>query len=545
MILPRINPLKTKSWSELKKHFNEIKSQTISQFFANDSNRFKKFSIKFGDLLLDFSKNRLTEKTLEIFDKLAQEVKLDDAIKLYFNGEKINETEKRAVLHTAVRDQSDNEIIHDGENIIKKIKSERERVFKFSNEIISGNYLGYSGKKISTIVNIGIGGSDLGPKMVTEALEFYRNHLKIKFISNVDGDHVHSLLEVLDPETTVFIIVSKSFSTQETITNGETIKKWFIEKTNKKAVSKHFVAVSNNLNKTKDFGISGDKIFPMNDWVGGRFSLWSSAGITIALAIGPDNFQELLDGAMDIDYHFKKTEFKNNIPKMLAMISIWYNNFWNSETEAIIPYTEYLRSLPAYLQQSVMESNGKNVSRSGEKTNYQTSPIIWGSSGTNSQHAFFQHIHQGTKLIPVDFIGFKNSLFKNSEHQKKLLANLIGQADALMKGKKREEVKKEFISQKTSIDEIEFLTPYKIFEGNKPSNAIIFDKITPKNIGRLIAIYEHKIFVQGIIWNIFSYDQWGVELGKQLATNVLKNIKSEKGNKENLDPKSLVSFLFN
>ena len=537
MTLPKINPLKTKSWGELINHFNKIQSKPISHFFANDSNRFENFSIKFDDILLDYSKNRINNETLEIFEKLTEEIKLEDAIKSYFNGEKINETEKRAVLHTAIRNQNNEKLIHDGINIMEKIKIERQRVFKFSNEIINGNYLGFSGKKISTIVNVGIGGSDLGPKMITESLRFYRNHLNIKFISNVDGDHVLDLLEVLDPETTVFVIVSKSFTTQETLTNGETIKKWFIEKTNKQAVSKHFVAVSNNLKKTKDFGISSDKIFPINDWVGGRFSLWSSAGITITLAIGTDNFQELLNGALEIDNHFKTAEFKNNIPKILAMIGIWYTNFWNAETEAIVPYTEYLRSLPAYLQQSVMESNGKSVNRKGEKTNYQTSPIIWGASGTNSQHAFFQHIHQGTKLIPVDFIGFKNPLFKNIEHHKKLLANLIGQVNALMKGKNKYEVEKELASTQMTKDEINFLTPYKVFEGNKPSNTIIFDKITPKNIGRLIAIYEHKIFVQGIVWNIFSYDQWGVELGKELANTILK-----KKNQNN--SLSLESYLF-
>ena len=537
MTLPRINPLKTKSWEDLKNHFNKIKATSISDLFVNDPNRFKNFSIDFGDLLLDFSRNRINDKTLDIFEKLTEEIKLSDAIKSYFNGEKINETEGRGVLHTAVRSQSNNKLFHDGVNIIEKIKTERERVFKFSNEIITGNYLGFSGKKISTVVNVGIGGSDLGPKMVTEALEFYRNHLNIKFISNVDGDHIHGLLEVLDPETTLFIIVSKSFKTQETLTNGETIKRWFIKKTNKDAVSKHFVAVSNNLDKTKDFGISSDKIFPMNDWVGGRFSLWSSAGITIALAIGQDNFQELLSGAQEVDYHFKTAKFRDNIPKILAMIGVWYTNFWNAETEAVVPYTEYLRSLPAYLQQSVMESNGKSVNRDGEKINYQTSPVIWGASGTNSQHAFFQHIHQGTKLIPVDFIGFKNSLFKNTEHQKKLLANLIGQVDALMKGKNKDEVEKELKSKKMNEDEIKFLTPYKVFEGNKPSNTMIFEKITPKNIGRLIAIYEHKIFVQGIVWNIFSFDQWGVELGKELADKILQkdNLKSSS---------SLESYLF-
>ena len=537
MTLPRINPLKTKSWEDLKNHFNKFKGTSISDLFVNDPNRFKNFSINLGDLLLDFSRNRINNETLDIFEKLAEEIKLNDAIKSYFNGEKINETEGRGVLHTAVRNQSNNKLIHDGVNIIEKIKTERERVFKFSNEIITGNYLGFSGKKISTIVNVGIGGSDLGPKMVTEALEFYRNHLNIKFISNVDGDHIHGLLEVLDPETTLFIIVSKSFKTQETLTNGETIKRWFIKKTNKDAVSKHFVAVSNNLDKTKDFGISSDKIFPMNDWVGGRFSLWSSAGITIALAIGQDNFHELLSGAQEVDYHFKTAKFRDNIPKILAMIGVWYTNFWNAETEAVVPYTEYLRSLPAYLQQSVMESNGKSVDRDGEKINYQTSPVIWGASGTNSQHAFFQHIHQGTKLIPVDFIGFKISLFKNTEHQKKLLANLIGQVDALMKGKNKDEVEKELKSKKMNKDEIKFLTPYKVFEGNKPSNTMIFEKVTPKNIGRLIAIYEHKIFVQGIVWNIFSFDQWGVELGKELADKILQkdNLKSSS---------SLESYLF-
>ena len=537
MTLPRINPLKTKSWEELKNHFNKIKGTSISDLFINDPNRFKNFSTNFGNLLLDFSRNRINDETLDIFEKLAEEIKLSDAIKSYFNGEKINETEGRGVLHTAVRNQSNNKLIHDGVDIMEKIKTERERVFKFSNEIITGNYLGFSGKKISTIVNVGIGGSDLGPKMVTEALEFYRNHLNIKFISNVDGDHIHGLLKVLDPETTLFIIVSKSFKTQETLTNGETIKKWFIEKTNKDAVSKHFVAVSNNLDKIKDFGISSDKIFAVNDWVGGRFSLWSSAGITIALAIGQDNFQELLIGAQEVDYHFKTAKFRDNIPKILAMIGVWYTNFWNAETEAVVPYTEYLRSLPAYLQQSVMESNGKSINREGEKINYQTSPVIWGASGTNSQHAFFQHIHQGTKLIPVDFIGFKNSLFKNTEHQKKLLANLIGQVDALMKGKNKDEVEKELRSKKMNTDKIKFLTPFKVFEGNKPSNTMIFEKVTPKNIGRLIAIYEHKIFVQGIVWNIFSFDQWGVELGKELADKILQkdNLKSSS---------SIESYLF-
>ena len=536
MTLPKINPLKTNSWQDLENHFDEIKNQTISNFFANNSKRFKKFSIKAKGLLLDYSKNRINGKTLEIFEKLAEEIELDDAINSYFKGGKINETERRAVLHTAIRNKSDDKLILDGVDIREKIKIERERIYNFSKEIIAGDYLGFSGKKISTIVNVGIGGSDLGPKMVTEALEFYRNHLHIKFISNIEGDHIHSLLEILDPETTVFILVSKSFTTQETLTNGETIKKWFIGKTNKDAVSKHFVAVSNNLKKTKEFGISSDKIFPMNDWVGGRFSLWSSAGITITLAIGPDNFQELLNGAEEIDNHFKTAEFKNNIPKILAMIGVWYTNFWEADTEAIVPYSEYLKSLPAYLQQSVMESNGKSINRKGEKINYQTSPIIWGASGTNSQHAFFQHIHQGTKLIPVDFIGFKNSLFKNSEHQKKLLANLIGQVNALMKGKNKDEVGKELASKKMHVDEINFLTPYKVFDGNKPSNTIIFDKVTPKNIGRLIAIYEHKIFVQGIIWNIFSYDQWGVELGKELADEILKN--------DNKNPSSLENYLF-
>ena len=536
MALPKINPLKTKSWGDLKKHFDEIKGYTISHFFDNDSTRFESFSIKFGDLLVDYSKNRISDKTLEIFEKLAEEIKLDDAIESYFGGDKINETERRAVLHTAVRSQSDGTLILDGIDIMEKIKTERERVFKFTNEVINGDYLGFSGKKISTIVNVGIGGSDLGPKMVTEALKFYKNHLNIKFISNIDGDRIHSLLEVLNPETTLFIIVSKSFKTQETLTNGETIKKWFIKKTNTDAISKHFVAISNNLDKTKDFGISSDKTFPMNDWVGGRFSLWSSAGITIALAIGQDNFEELLGGAQEIDYHFKTAKFKDNIPKVLALIGIWYTNFWNAETEAIVPYTEYLRSLPAYLQQSVMESNGKSINREGEKINYQTSPIIWGASGTNSQHAFFQHIHQGTKLIPVDFIGFRNSLFGNTEHQKKLLANLIGQVNALMKGKNKNEVEEELVSKKINEDEIKFLTPYKVFEGNKPSNTMIFDKVTPKNIGRLIAIYEHKIFVQGIVWNIFSYDQWGVELGKELADEILK--------KKNLSLSSLENYLF-
>lgn len=444
----------------------------------------------------------------------------------YFEGKKINATEQRAVQHTALRTPSDQKIILDGENIIEDIQSVKQKIKSFCSKIISGNHKGYSGKAITDIVNIGIGGSDLGPVMITEALEFYKNHLKIHFISNVDGDMIHQKLKELNPETTLFVIVSKTFTTQETISNATTARSWFIKNANESDVYKHFVAASSNIPNVIDFGISEENIFPLWDWVGGRFSLWSAVGLTIALSIGFEQFEELLEGAHEMDVHFKETPFEKNIPVVLGLLSIWYNNFHKVETEAIIPYSQYLHRLPAYLQQGIMESNGKGVDRNGDKINYQTGTIIWGESGSNSQHAFFQLIHQGTKLIPTEFIGFKNPLFKDQDHHDKLMANFFAQTEALMNGKTSSEVLLELSAKSLSKETVDALAPFKEFPGNKPTTTLLIEKLTPKSLGALVAMYEHRIFVQGIVWNIYSYDQWGVELGKQLAGTILKEIKS-------------------
>ena len=402
----------------------------------------------------------------------------------------------------------------------------KEQIKRFSEAIISGKKKGYTGKAFTDVVNIGIGGSDLGPAMVTEALKFYKNHLKLHFVSNVDGDHAQEILKELNPETTLFVVVSKTFTTQETLSNATTIKSWFLKHATQKDIAAHFAAVSTNTEKIAEFGIAQENVFPMWDWVGGRFSLWSAVGLSIALAVGYENFNELLQGANKMDVHFKETPFKENIPVTLALLSVWYNNFYNAETEAIIPYTQYLSRFSAYLQQGIMESNGKSVDRSGTKVNYETGTIIWGEPGTNSQHAFFQLIHQGTKVIPTDFIGYKYSLHGDISHHNKLMANFFAQTEALMNGKTEEEVEYELKSSGLTQNEINMLTPFKVFEGNKPTNTIFINKLTPKSLGALIAMYEHKIFVQGIIWNIFSFDQWGVELGKQLAKNTLKDIEN-------------------
>ena len=402
--------------------------------------------------------------------------------------------------------------------------SVKNKIKAFSNEIISGNRVGFSGKKFTDIVNIGIGGSDLGPAMVVEALQFYKNHLNLHFVSNVDGDHVNEILKKINPETTLFVIVSKTFTTQETLSNAETIRAWFLQSAQQSDVGKHFVAVSTNIQKVTDFGIDSQNIFPMWDWVGGRFSLWSAVGLSIALAVGYDHFQELLDGAHEMDDHFKNTEFEQNIPVVLALLSIWYNNFFGAESEALIPYTQYLQKLAPYLQQGIMESNGKSIDRNGNPVDYQTGTIIWGEPGTNSQHAFFQLIHQGTKLIPTDFIGFVHSLHGNQDHHDKLMSNFFAQTEALLNGKTQAQVEAEFQKQGLSPQTAHFLLPFKVFTGNKPTNTILINKLTPKSLGSLIALYEHKIFVQGVIWNIFSYDQWGVELGKQLANSILEEI---------------------
>ncbi|HEX8562304.1 MAG TPA: glucose-6-phosphate isomerase [Flavobacterium sp.] len=526
MALPTINPTTTKAWQNLQDHFEKMKEIAMADLFRSDSSRTEKFHLKWNDILLDYSKNRIDAETIDLLLQLANEMKLEEAILQYFNGEKINQTENRAVLHTALRVPNGVSIDVDGENVISDVYHVKDQIKTFTAEIISGNKTGYSGKPFTDVVNIGIGGSDLGPAMVVEALKFYKNHLKVHFVSNVDGDHVHEVLKTLNPETTLFVIASKTFTTQETLTNSETIRKWFLESAKQQDVEKHFVAVSTNISKVTEFGINADNIFPMWDWVGGRFSLWSAVGLSIALAVGYTNFDKLLSGANKMDNHFKSADFNENMPVLLALLSIWYNNFFGAESEALIPYTQYLQKLAPYLQQGIMESNGKSVGRDGKRVNYQTGTIIWGEPGTNSQHAFFQLIHQGTKLIPADFIGFIKSLHGDQEHHDKLMSNFFAQTEALLNGKTAEQVEAELEKQGITGIEADYLRPFKVFEGNKPTNTILVDKLTPESLGELIALYEHKIFVQGVIWNIFSYDQWGVELGKQLAGSILSEMKA-------------------
>ena len=534
MTLIKKNPKTLDSWKKLQSNFNNLSQKKLADYFTEDPNRLDNLSIIWKSFYVDFSKNLLDKSTLKLLIQLAKESGLKEAISSYFEGEKINETEERAVLHTALRKTSPTPVVFEGKDIVPDISTVNDQMFAFAKKIISGEWKGYSGKTISHIVNIGIGGSDLGPAMVTEALEFYKNHLTITFVSNVEGDHVEEIIKQIDPETTLFIVVSKSFTTQETLSNANAIRKWFLTHAPESAIRKHFIAVSSSLEKVTAFGISEKNIFSMNDWVGGRFSLWSSVGLSICLSVGPDNFKKLLEGAGAMDDHFRSSNFKENIPVILALITVWYNNFWEAETEAIIPYSQYLRSFPAYLQQGIMESNGKGVDRNGKPVDYQTGNIVWGASGTNAQHAFFQLMHQGTKLIPADFIGFAKPLHEGNDHHDKLMSNFFAQTQALMQGKSAQKVTDELKSQGKSYAEIEKLLPFKVFEGNKPSNTIFIDQLTPFNMGALIALYEHRIFVQGVIWNIFSYDQWGVELGKQLANNILNDF--DRDNLDHHDP---------
>ena len=528
MALPTINPTTTNAWKKLNEHYAQMKNVSMSEMFANDVSRAEKFHIQWEDFLVDYSKNIINQDTMNLLQDLANEVNLKSAIDSYFSGENINQTEDRAVLHTALRAPKTAKILVDDVNVIPEIFEVKNKIKTFSNEVISGERKGYTGKAFTDVVNIGIGGSDLGPAMVVEALQFYKNHLNVHFVSNVDGDHVHEIIKKLNPETTLFVIVSKTFTTQETLTNSETIRTWFLQSAKQEEVAKHFVAVSTNIQKVTHFGINPNNIFPMWDWVGGRFSLWSAVGLSISLAVGFDNFDDLLKGANEMDEHFKTADFDKNIPVVLALLSIWYNNFFGAESEALIPYTQYLQKLAPYLQQGIMESNGKSVGRDGKQVNYQTGTLIWGEPGTNSQHAFFQLIHQGTKLIPTDFIGFVKPLYGNQDHHDKLMSNFFAQTEALLNGKTEGQVKAEFEKQNITTEKAAFLLPFKVFKGNKPTNTFLIEKLTPKNLGSLIALYEHKIFVQGIIWNIFSYDQWGVELGKQLANSILDEIHDSK-----------------
>ena len=493
-----VNPTTTEAWKKLTTHFSEIKDVHMMDIFDQEPDRNQQYKIKCNEIQFDYSKNRINRKTLVLLNELANEVGLKQAIQLQFEGFNINQTEDRAVLHSALRDFN---------HMKPEVKKALQKMKAFSNSVIKGKWKGYTNKTITDVVNIGIGGSDLGPKMVVNALQYYNNHLNVHYVSNVDGDHVAETLKGLDRETTLFIIVSKTFTTQETLANATTIKNWFLKDASQLDIEKHFVAVSSNIEKAVNYGITEENIFPMWDWVGGRFSLWSSVGLSICCAVGYSNFEDLLKGAHEMDLHFKNEEFTNNIPVLMGLISIWYNNFYHCETEAIIPYNQYLDKFVPYLQQAVMESNGKEIDRNGTPVNYQTGAIIWGNVGTNSQHAFFQLLHQGTKMIPIDFIGFKESLHGNEYQHKLLMANFYGQSESLLEG-----------TYKQNINNI-----YKTFKGNKPSNALLINQLTPKNLGSLIALYEHKLFVQGIVWNIFSYDQWGVELGKKNANKILNS----------------------
>jgi len=543
--MKNINPTQTEAWAKLRSQFEAIKSQEMKQMFAEDPNRFKEFRIEWEDFYVDFSKNRINKEVQQSLTELARECDLDAAITSYFKGDAINQTENRPVLHTALRAKENDEILVDGNNVMPEVFAAKQKMKQFSEAIISGSKKGYTGLAFTDVVNIGIGGSDLGPVMITESLKFYKNHLNVHYISNVDGDHVHQTLKDLNPETTLFLVVSKTFTTQETLSNANTARNWFKKHAPATGVAKHFVAVSTNLERVTEFGIDPENVFPLWDWVGGRFSLWGAVGLSVCLAVGYDQYQELLDGAYEMDEHFKNEDFEKNIPVQLAMLSIWYNNFFKAESEAVIPYTQYLQKLPSYLQQAIMESNGKSVDRNGNPVDYQTGNIIWGEPGTNSQHAFFQLIHQGTKLIPADFIGFKSSLFGDKDHQDKLMANYFAQTEALLMGKTSDAVQAEFDAKRLSKEDSDKLKPFKVFEGNKPTTSILIDKLTPKSLGKLVAMYEHKIFVQGVVWNIFSYDQWGVELGKQLATSILDEIEKSDVLDHDNSTKMLLKYYLN
>ncbi|MDH7446176.1 glucose-6-phosphate isomerase [Aquimarina sp. 2201CG14-23] len=544
MALPTINPTTTKAWGALQDHYENIKNTHLKDLFTQSPERATKFSIAWNDFYVDYSKNRIDETTKKLLIDLAKEVQLDKAIQSYFAGELINETEDRAVLHSALRVPSNRVIQLDNKNVVSEVSDVKNKIEVFCDKVINGELKGYTNKSFTDIVNIGIGGSDLGPAMITESLEYYKNHLKVHFISNVDGDHVHQNLKSLNPETTLFVVVSKTFSTQETLSNATTARNWFTKQASQEAVSNHFVAVSSNIPNVTKFGIAEENIFPLWDWVGGRFSLWSAVGLSISLSAGYKNFEALLEGAHEMDEHFRTTNFEENIPVILGMLSIWYNNFFGAESEAIIPYSQYLHRLPAYLQQGIMESNGKSVDRNGDQIDYQTGTIIWGEPGTNAQHAFFQLIHQGTKLIPAEFIGFKHSLFEDKDHQDKLMANFFAQTEALMNGKTEAEVLEELQSKNLPKDKLKQLVPFKIFTGNKPTTTVLINKLTPKSLGALISMYEQRIFVQGVVWNIFSYDQWGVELGKQLATKILNEIESSQVSSHDSSTKTLLKKYF-
>jgi len=526
-MLPNNNPTATVAWRKLELQFLTLQATHMRELFAVDPHRFSRLHVKFEDILVDYSKNLIIEETIKDLIELANEVELKDAIVAMFNGMKINQTEGRSVLHVALRNRSNKPILTDGEDVMPEINKVLEQMKQFCSRLLDGSWKGYTGKSITDIVNIGIGGSDLGPYMVTEALRPYWKNIKPHFVSNVDGTHIAETLKNLNTETTLFIIASKTFTTQETMTNAETARSWLLEKSSGKGdVAKHFVAVSTNKTEVTKFGIAAENMFVFWDWVGGRYSLWSSIGLSIACTIGFENFEKLLEGAHAMDNHFKDEPFEKNVPVLLALLGIWYNNFFGTASEAILPYDQYLHRFAAYFQQGNMESNGKSTDRNGEPVSYQTGPIIWGEPGTNGQHAFYQLIHQGTKIIPCDFLAPAISQNPIGDHHQKLLSNFFAQTEALMKGKTEEEVEEELTKAGMGDENVSLHTPFRVFEGNRPTNSIMFKQLTPRTLGSLIAMYEHKIFVQGVIWNIYSFDQWGVELGKVLAKKILPELSS-------------------
>jgi glucose-6-phosphate isomerase len=528
-MLPRIDPTKTLAWTALGAHASEIRSMSLPLLFEKDQDRFATFSAEHDGILLDYSKNLVTGETMDLLFDLAEETRLGEAIEAFFTGEAINETEDRAVLHTALRNLSGGPVMVAGRDVMPDIRRVLDQMKTFADRVNAGAWRGWTEKPVTDIVNIGIGGSDLGPVMVTEALRpCWNPRLTPHFVSNVDGAQIATILAGLDPETTLFLVASKTFTTQETMTNAETARRWFLDAArDERHIARHFAALSTNARAVTDFGIDPANMFAFWDWVGGRYSLWSAIGLSIACAVGFDRFRELLEGAESMDRHFRETSFEENLPVILGLLGVWYNNFLDAESHAILPYDQSLHRFAAYLQQGDMESNGKSVDRDGKRIAYQTGPIIWGEPGTNGQHAFYQLIHQGTKLIPCDFIAPAVSHHPIGRHHPILLSNFFAQTQALMKGKTRDEVVEELRGAGMSEEEIERHAPFRIFSGNKPTNAILFPRLTPRTLGALIAMYEHKIFVQGALWNIFSFDQWGVELGKQLAKRILPELEND------------------
>ncbi len=526
-MLKRVNPTSTESWRRLKAHWEEMRGVHMKQLFAEDSTRFESFAMSHGDLLVDYSKNLITRETMELLVELARECELEDAIEKMFSGVRINETENRAVFHVALRNRSGAPMELEGQDVMPQVQAVLSKMKTFCARVQSGEWKGYTGKPITDLVNVGIGGSDLGPFMVTECLKPYAvPGLKVHFVSNVDGTHLAETLKNISPETTLFMIASKTFTTQETMANAYSAREWFLKQAQEEEhVSRHFVAISTNAEKVEAFGIDRDNMFEFWDWVGGRYSLWSAIGLSIACYLGFENFEELLEGAHAMDLHFRKAPLEKKLPVILALLGIWYVNFFGAETEVILPYDQYMHRFPAYFQQGNMESNGKSVDRGGKKVSYHTGPIIWGEPGTNGQHAFYQLIHQGTRLVPADFLAPALSHNPLGDHHLMLLSNFFAQTEALLNGKTEEEAREELTGEGRSEEEIDRLVPYRVFEGNRPTNSILFKKLTPRVLGSLIALYEHKIFVQGVIWNIFSFDQWGVELGKQLARKILAELE--------------------